>query len=168
MILTHVARYRPGTPSTEKIIAYWLKAWPSFVDDPDEPACFACHIITDDEGWPRLQRCHIVAHSIGGAALESNFVILCEDCHRAAPMTDDRSILLAWVHERPSWSTLFANMALDGLRLAGLGETTKTIDSASFNEFLRAKKLDFHPHSTRFDRITCIAYLLREYLDTIQ
>jgi len=161
-----MSRLRPGTPSTAKIIAYWQKEWPSFVDDPEDPGCFACHILTDDEGWPRLQRCHILAHSAGGTQEPSNFLILCEDCHRAAPMTSDRTILIQWVIERPNWLKLFLDMAIDAVRTAGLQpEQLKPVDQASFHAFLRSRHLDFHPHSTRLDKMVAIAYLLREYLE---
>lgn len=168
MFLTPMGTYRPSTPSIAKIAGYWQKQWPGFVDDIEEPSCFACHVFPDEEGWPRLQRCHIIAHSAGGSSDPSNFLVLCEDCHRAAPMTSDRTILIQWVHERPSWLKLFVDMAMEAVRRAGLQpEQVRPIDQEQFFAFLRSRNLDFHPHSTRLDKMVTLAYLLREYLDKL-
>jgi hypothetical protein len=165
----NINRKRLGTPSVRSITEYWQREWPSFVDDPEDPSCFACKVFPGDDDWPRLQRCHIVAHSAGGSSQPSNFLILCEDCHRAAPMTTDRTLLVQWVHERPSWLQIWMEMALEAVKKAGIQlEKVGPINQREFEEFAYSRKLDFHPHSTRLDKMVCIAYLLREYLDTLK
>jgi len=47
----------------------------------------------------KLQFCHIKPHSLGGEAVPSNIVLLCETCHRENPNIDDVEIMLNWIYQ---------------------------------------------------------------------
>lgn len=69
--------------------------------DRKKPQCFACHAPFDD--WRKgLERAHIVAENCGGEDKPSNFVLLCSDCHRNAPMTNCADWMLEWVDRGPA------------------------------------------------------------------
>ena len=105
-------------PSKYQIASYWASKegyarWPSnrCVMDVGEPACMACGYYREswDNGkvaarWERahLQKAHIVARSAGGADSPENFVLLCDRCHAAAPMTVVDRDMIAWCDRRQS------------------------------------------------------------------
>lgn len=105
-----------ASPTKYAIASYWAFQ-PLVGDNPfvdiGEPACFACeyyHPSWDepeqhDKRWERaaLERAHIVARSIGGSDEPSNFLLLCHECHEAAPMVADSRFMLAWAAKRGNW-----------------------------------------------------------------
>jgi hypothetical protein len=44
-----------------------------------------------------LQRCHIIPDSLGGADAPSNYVLLCNMCHREAPNVADARFMWIWI-----------------------------------------------------------------------
>jgi hypothetical protein len=45
----------------------------------------------------RLQRCHIIPHSLGGVDKPSNYVLLCNECHREAPNVNSSDAMWDWI-----------------------------------------------------------------------
>jgi hypothetical protein len=72
-------------------LAYYHPSW----DEPEQL----------EKRWERarLERAHIVARSVGGSDDPSNLVLLCHECHEAAPMVADRRFMLAWAARRRNW-----------------------------------------------------------------
>jgi len=44
-----------------------------------------------------LQRCHIVPDSLGGNDTPSNYVLLCAECHKEAPNTNNHNDMWDWI-----------------------------------------------------------------------
>ena len=114
MNATVCANKRKTAPSKFDILSYWAEQKEyNFVVDIWEPSCFACErnfegrhdpkvwceekaMIAQLERFP-LEKAHIIPHSLGGTNDESNYVLLCKDCHRRAPMFPHRDMFLQWV-----------------------------------------------------------------------
>lgn len=93
-----------GHSSEDFIYETRRETYPSLVQkiarklDRKKPQCFACHAPFED--WRKgLERAHIVA---SGEDTPSNFVLLCHDCHRNAPMTNNVDWMLEWVDRGPA------------------------------------------------------------------
>ncbi|MEU8186030.1 HNH endonuclease [Micromonospora carbonacea] len=99
-------------PPAWKIAEHWFDQG-EFVIDLGEPACFACKWRDDraplhpsvsiSDAWIRskLERAHLVPHALGGSDYDlSNFVMLCQSCHKAAPDWRDPGVMLRWVRNR--------------------------------------------------------------------
>ena len=83
----------------------------------------ACHYfepawdLMDNESfedcWQRapLERAHIVARSQGGTDEVENFVLLCRECHAAAPMVTDRAFMLRWCSGRAKRDPITTGLA---------------------------------------------------------
>lgn len=105
-------------PHAFEVAEYWAsregceRAGTLLVYDLGEPCCFACgwwpgwlegdepegslkHIWTG--GACGLERCHLTPRAKGGSEHPSNIVLLCPDCHLAAPDCLDPEIMLRWV-----------------------------------------------------------------------
>jgi hypothetical protein len=50
----------------------------------------------------RLHRCHIVPSSAGGEDTPSNYILLCNACHEAAPNINNPDRMLEWLHATQS------------------------------------------------------------------
>jgi len=171
---------RISPPRPYDIALYWRRHEPRLVDDLFSPRCFACqyfpygdHRITNPRrGWKkRLERCHIVAHSIGGSYAPSNFMMLCATCHREAPMTSDPRVMITWAIEHPSCISMEFKELLQASKEAKLIEVAhlwRDTDRIDLQNFFRARRLDFHPQSTRLERYRVMAALARYYLETRQ
>lgn len=99
-------------PSAYSIAKHWGKQDLGWVYDLGEPSCFACgdyKLLLQGKSEPKslaarwqkkhsgLERAHIVASSLGGCNHPSNLVMLCPECHQAAPMTSDPQDMIEWV-----------------------------------------------------------------------
>jgi len=168
---------RTSPPGAYEIARHWYGLDPHFVEDLEHPSCFACHYYPFGEGSPknlqkawrkRLQRCHIIAHSAGGSNHPENFLLLCVNCHREAPMTSDREIMLRWARTHASYlGTIFAEMmeAVKFAQLEELAHLWRDGDCERAVAFAKQHHLDFHPKSTRPERFKAIALVCREYLE---
>lgn len=110
---------RAASPHKYVIALYWEELEPEFVPHIGEPACFACGWrsdrwpeLTDDseaalrKAWEAtrgLTVCHLVPHSLGGPGEAGNLVLLCKDCHSAAPDFLVPDYMLKWMRNRTSW-----------------------------------------------------------------
>jgi hypothetical protein len=101
------------------IAQYWSSTegaarWPrnSVLLDIGEPSCMACGYYarewdkpkTAKDRWNKssLDRAHIIAASSNGPDVPSNYVLLCESCHRGAPMTSSDAVMFGWCERRKS------------------------------------------------------------------
>lgn len=116
------------------IAKYWVsdegrRRWSSVDVDIGEPSCMACGYFARYWDKPRaviarwnqcaLERAHIVAASSGGHDEPSNYVLLCAECHEAAPMTHDESVMFKWCERRTSHTAAQINELRN--ELVGLG-----------------------------------------------
>lgn len=118
---------RPTAPAKYEIALYWQDREPEFVYDIAAPGCFACGWLSDR--WPEaadhsvaalrrlwgatrgLEICHIIPHSLGGPTEAPNLVLLCNDCHKAAPDFIVPEYMLKWMRSRaPFIDTAVARM----------------------------------------------------------
>jgi len=155
---------RTSRPSRYAIAQYWAQHEHRFVCDLGEPECFACGYWNehwDDKKSPRerwnrarLERAHIIADSIGGSCEVENFLLLCRQCHREAPMTNSRELMLAWARNREAHiSKIFRELSF---ALPRAGVTEKDIERFDaldhklfrrrFKKHLRQLQFDRHPH----------------------
>ncbi len=98
-------------PGKTQIAEYWAARTPVVFDiNMCQPSCFACGWWK--EGWAekkepweasRLQRCHLAPASLGGRATVENLVLLCAECHRAAPDHVSGEWMIRWVQDREEW-----------------------------------------------------------------
>lgn len=120
-------------PTVEAIAAYWSGRPLPGTDyvpcaDRHEPDCFACGAWGkyDAEAWGRehswdrgvtLERAHVVPKALGGSDAVENLVLLCHECHEAAPDTEDPRHMWRWLaaHLR-SGDPMTLLMGLDDLR----------------------------------------------------
>lgn len=116
---------RTTWPSKYDIALYWMKQ--GFVCDIGEPSCFAClwyderwELLPNDtdshlrkiwQGAKGLERCHLVPRALGGSLEVSNMVLLCEECHLAAPDFAAPGYMLKWMRDREGYlSRVFREM----------------------------------------------------------
>tara|TARA_R110000737_G_scaffold109487_1_gene142481 strand:+ start:190 stop:897 length:708 start_codon:yes stop_codon:yes gene_type:complete len=124
---------RKNPPKAIDIVEYWDKQplielkdrhWNPMVD-VGEPSCQACGCWNPEwdigeftgsyeqdkplinERWEisGLEKAHIVPHSLGGANLPSNFLMLCRSCHfdfDSEIVTTSRKDIYTWLQERPT------------------------------------------------------------------
>jgi hypothetical protein len=100
-----------------EIAAYWAGRKLPGTDyvpciDGGEPDCFACGAWGryDAEAWGRehtwgrgvtLERAHVVPRSLGGSDEPENIVLLCHECHLAAPDTAEARYMWQWLAAYP-------------------------------------------------------------------
>lgn len=101
---------RKAPPSHRAIASHWIGRTPPGCNSPlpiydlAELHCFACrwwHIAHPDGCSHGLERAHVIPHASGGNGTDpANFALLCQDCHRAAPDTNDALWFWQWVDQR--------------------------------------------------------------------
>jgi hypothetical protein len=160
------------------IALYWRRREPRFVESMSEPRCFACHFYPFEgqapenirRGWQKdLQRCHIIAASEGGSNNPENFLILCEDCHREAPMVMDSATMIKWVLNHETNVSVFVaeiTEAMKEFRLEEVATLWRPEDHEAYQQFMRDQRLSFHTCSKRRDRIRGIVFLAREFIES--
>ena len=146
-------------PKKLEIAIYWSEQKVNFYGlDHNEPACFACGYWTKHWGegksaWDHasLERAHILARSAGGDNDVSNIVLLCRECHDAAPMTRDRDAFIRWILQRESFlikrfHAVIKECEAIGLTLGRLAEHASVRQGTA--DFLReAKAIDAGIHA---------------------
>lgn len=140
-------RRRIQVPPAWKIARYWFRQR-EFEVDPGQPACFACRWRDDRapvypsvsvaDAWTRskLERAHLVPHVLGGSDNDvSNYVMLCQPCHKAAPDWLDPRVMLRWVRGQKhylavraeeaiaAWATLWPDRPLTAALIKGADRT---------------------------------------------
>ncbi|ECY6091243.1 HNH endonuclease, partial [Salmonella enterica subsp. enterica serovar Enteritidis] len=50
----------------------------------------------------KLERAHIIPHSLGGSNDVSNYILLCNKCHRESPDIANESALIEWMNGQPT------------------------------------------------------------------
>jgi hypothetical protein len=105
-------------PTIAEVAAYWAGRWIPGTDyvpciDRGEPDCFACgawgkydaQAWGRDHSWERgisLDRAHVIPKSLGGSDDDpANRVLLCHECHLAAPDTIDPRYMWKWLAGHP-------------------------------------------------------------------
>jgi hypothetical protein len=166
-------------PSRFLIAMHWAKREFRFVIDSGEPACFACGYY--EEHWDRpddvkqrwngaqLERAHILAESIGGSPDVENFLLLCRQCHRDAPMTNTPNLLLNWARNRESWLSRSARECSLAIKRIGIAEEDlQNIRwheiSKDFKAHLLHRQFSIHPHSSDISGDT-VALILKDFLE---
>lgn len=79
--------------------------------------CWNCGSDKKNGKTNRLQRCHIIPFCLGGKDTPSNYVLLCNECHKEAPNTLNKLNMWHWIKSnKVSFSGIFPynfNKALD-------------------------------------------------------
>lgn len=148
------ARKSLSTPRWD-IAKHWSPLKPNWGIFFDCPTCFCCRVPglrewdwQDQEAmWnrSRLERAHIVARVSGGDFGASNLLLLCRDCHRAAPMTTVREVMLQWVDARRDqpWLIL-AKAALEEAKKFGMTAPPRLATPAKLSAMFRFLNIETH------------------------
>jgi hypothetical protein len=105
----------------------------------DIPHCFACqrtmidldnkqkygNLKNTSENWDiksNLEKCHIIPLALGGDDHPSNLVLLCKECHKLNPNTDDEDLYWLWMKgvedsysaDVKNFKQAFKNFKIDG------------------------------------------------------
>jgi len=89
------------SPSILKIAKYWFENHTPDLDDmylnfdwiDAMKVCWNCGKETK-----YIQRCHIIPKALGGSNIDpSNFVLLCDTCHREAPNINNSNCMWDWI-----------------------------------------------------------------------
>ena len=149
-------------PPHFRIVRYW-RSRPEFRHVFDnEPCCFACR--NGVYAWGELQRAHIVADCHDGSFEPDNFVLLCVPCHKEAPMVADREMFIRWVKDHPHFTQPITD-AMQAIRaLESYALIIGPEDPERFGQFLKSRRLKFHPHSTVAEKVRAIIFVVGEYL----
>lgn len=150
-------------PTLNQVAEFWAGTT-EFDFSYDDPSCFACGYSRKNwKRWngTRLQRAHIIAEYLGGAEEPSNIVLLCARCHRDAPMTNRRSVMMSWIRNREFYSAWVirellrecADAELDPVKVAELSPS-------KLLEFARGAEFSCHPASGF--PLPGMAYLMKE------
>src|ERR1700722_20080456 len=178
---------RTSRPSRFAIACYWAQHERRFVCDLNEPECFAWGYWNErwddkkspSERWDRsrLERAHIIADSIGGSCEVQNFLLLCRQCHREAPMKNSRELMLAWARNREAHISKIFREFKFALPRAGVTEQDiekldaldyKTFASA-FKKHLRRRQFDRHPHQFGLlGDCDAAAWICRDFITSYQ
>ncbi len=93
---------RSPDPTIERIVTAQttlIETLPNMEHDPSA-CCWACGWI--DDGF-KPTRAHIVSHAMRGPRVPTNYLLLCEPCHRGQPDRAPRAVQLLWLRSRPHW-----------------------------------------------------------------
>ena len=139
------------------VAKYWAERFPpGFVTDFGEPACFACGRFA--KKWKKwneataLERCHIVPHSLGGESEPANLVLLCHECHAAAPDVNSREVMIEWIKRRPIYWYSCAVKTMAELRALGVTEEAAVVffSDPEFMGKLREASNEISQHWSKF------------------
>lgn len=143
-------------PPAWKVAEHWFNQG-EFVVDLGEPACFACRwrderaplhpSVSVSDAWIRskLERAHLVPHALGGSDTDpSNYVMLCQPCHKVAPDWRDPEVMLRWVRGRRHYLLARVDEAMAAWDLLWPGrpltaDLLANVDRAALGALLRAK-----------------------------
>ena len=111
---------RPSPPTGYAIFDYWRQNNDGFIDydyfetyeETGKCFCFACGIPTysklkssEAKKWSTcsLQKAHIIPFGLGGSNELDNYMLLCPECHAAAPDIKDDNAMKYWCANRDVW-----------------------------------------------------------------
>lgn len=98
------------------------------IEDIGEPCCMGCgkpidlskyksynDVLIDsptklwnlNEVKSKLYKCHIIPDSLGGKDKPENLFLMCDECHRLSPDTDNPKNFLRWIYRRREESGYF-------------------------------------------------------------
>lgn len=98
----------------EQIVEYWWNNLPAeetelnFDWSDALEVCWNCGDFTK-----HTQRCHIIPDMLGGKDVPSNYVLLCEDCHREAPDVHDAHEMWKWIKSNRTTTGLVGSYRMD-------------------------------------------------------
>jgi hypothetical protein len=98
-------------------------------------------------------------------------MMLCARCHREAPMTSAPQVMITWAINHPSCTSIeFKELfqASEEAKLIEVAHLWRSTDRIDLPNYFRARKLDFHPRSTRLERYKLMVALARYYLEARQ
>lgn len=115
-----MAQKRPAPPTGYAIFDYWRQNNDGFIDydyfetyeETGKCFCFACGIpvysklrSSEAKKWSTcsLQKAHIIPFGLGGSNEPDNFMLLCPECHAAAPDIKDDEAMKFWCTNRGVW-----------------------------------------------------------------
>ncbi len=182
------------TSSRSSIAIHWADKMMEFgiFIDWAEPMCWACgHFAMPDkyemefdltrastkecfELWDRhtyLERCHIIPRKIGGCSCHGNIVLLCKDCHKENPDTDNQETFLIWMKNKRKEP--FANRRIfqlkKQLKLFDLEESfinlITLILNKSFIRFASANSVKVRGQITDASLVACLIEYRRLYTE---
>jgi hypothetical protein len=150
-------------PSIYLIQKYW-KNRPEFERafrwEEGRPYCFAC---TAPNRLTKIERAHIIARVDGGYAWPGNFVLLCKDCHREAPMITDRTLFIEWVQNHPTFLETLARLTTDAMKDYPDFRFSLT-DGIAATRLMHLRNFKFHPHSSFREKVEAMTFMFKEYM----
>lgn len=118
-----ICNLRKSVPKKSEIAKYWREKIfeLGLFMDWGEPSCWACGRFESDNDvddpniefneifkvWDKqryLERCHVVPRSFGGCNCHGNIVLLCRECHKDNPDTDNVEMFKKWIQNRKTYS----------------------------------------------------------------
>ncbi len=110
---------------------------PNADDDSPTACCWACGYAAN--GFTPT-RAHLVAHVAGGSNAPTNYLLLCEPCHREQPDGAPRDAQIAWARGHAGWlraSLLKHGAIVEAIRLAcdeiGIAAVRAFVDKHGFD-----------------------------------
>lgn len=79
-------------------------------------------------------------------------------------MVTDREMFIRWVQKHPHFTQPMVELTEAVQKLESYGLIIREGDAERFTQFLRSRKLRFHPHSTLAEKLRVLIFLLGEYL----
>lgn len=175
----------PNTSHSE-IAKYWSSPqgrarWPGnrAVGDSAEPARFACGyfakawdtsgpgILAWNDARGGLERAHLIADSQGGEDSPANLILLCPDCHRDAPMTNNEHDMFTWCERREYFMARRARRLAEELQALGVDPADPKVAGLSPESLHRAAvEIDAGVHLTRMSEAT-MALAIRHALRSV-
>ena len=157
-------KMRKTVPSKSQIAKYWRE---KIFDlglfmDWGEPSCWACGRFESENDiidsklklndifkvWDKqkyLERCHVIPKAIGGCNCHGNIVLLCKECHKDNPDTDNVEMFKKWIQNRKSFSLRRFESYLEVFKIFNLEINCINIyllhESIEFQAFFKSKSV---------------------------
>lgn len=152
-----------SAPSHYLIRKYWedrTEFRKAFVWEHGGPYCFAC---VAPNQLIKIERAHIIARADGGEFWPGNFVLLCKDCHREAPMITDRALFIEWIEKHETFWQMMASVTKQAMADKPDFQFSSA-DGIAATKLMHLRNFKFHPHSSFREKVDAIIFMFREYM----
>lgn len=98
---------RPKAPSHKEIFLAQKDIWlqcPNAIGDAYE-YCWGCGFCASEDDWQT--KAHIIAHEDDGSNDPTNYLLLCDVCHKEQPSKLPREAQIEWLKHVPHWRPVF-------------------------------------------------------------
>lgn len=155
-----------------------------------EPSCWACGLFafaTEEELsfdfnqlelkdqffiWDYhsyLERCHVIPKALGGCSCHGNLVLLCKDCHKDNPDTDNTELFLTWMKNRKPFGLKRAEQIIKAFDEFNLEHTllnaSTIILNDKFEKFVASKSVKVRSKYTDSTLASCLVEYKKLYTD---